>query len=147
MVSDEAIADAIAQGQALQIAGNRVGAQANYLALWDAATREANHYQGSIVAHFLAHAQTEAAAQRDWHERALRAAEAALAQDDKRVRAFLPSLHANLAEVSLRLGQRALAREHLAQARANEAALRDDGYGRMMRGLIARLTQELAGDL
>jgi hypothetical protein len=71
----------------------------------------------------------------------------ALALGDERVRAFLPSLHANLAEVSLRLGRRAQARAHLDQAWARETVLRDDGYGRMMRGPIARLTWELADNL
>lgn len=146
MTSDQAIADAISRGQALEIAGDRAGAQAHYQAIWARATRTANQYQASIAAHFMAHAQTEAEAQRMWHQRALRAAEAALALGDERMRAFLPSLHANLAEVSLRLGRRAQARAHLDQAHASEAALHDDGYGRMMRGLIARLAQELAND-
>lgn len=145
-MGEQTIADTIMRAQTLQIAGDRAGAHAAYMVLWDEAQRTADYYQASIAAHFMAHAQTEAEAQHMWHERGLRAAEAALALGDERVRTFLPSLHANLAEVSLRLGRRTQARVHLDQARASEAVLQDDGYGRMMRGLIARLTQELAHD-
>jgi hypothetical protein len=54
---------------------------------------------------------------------------------------FYSSLHANLADVYLRLGQHNQARQHVERARAVEAALPDDGYGQMIRRLIARLSE------
>jgi len=58
---------------------------------------------------------------------------------DERVRGFYPSLYANVAEVNLRLGDRAEARRWIARARETAPSLPDDGYGRMIRSLIDRV--------
>jgi hypothetical protein len=137
---DQALVEAISRGQALEIRGDRAGARAVYEGMWIEATRVGDLYQACAAAHFLAHTYAEPEAQLEWHLRALHAGEVA---GDERVRAFYPSLHANLAEVYLRLNDRIQAREHLDQAHAAEYILQDDGYGRMLRGLIARLTQDL----
>jgi hypothetical protein len=133
----------LSRAQECAVRGDRAGAQALYADLWAAATRAEDHYWACVVAHFMAHAQDVAAAQLDWHRRALQAAETA---DPERVRAFYPSLQANLAEVYLRLDRLPEARTHLIQARAAAPALADDGYGLMIRRLIARLTQALTPD-
>jgi len=80
----------------------------------------------STIAHFMAHAHTDAAMQRDWHLRSLQAADAV---GDERVHGFYPSLYANLGEVNLRLGNLAQVREYTNKAREVAYMLSDDGYG------------------
>ena len=133
--------DKIGQAQDLAANGDREGARALYDALWVEATRAGDQYQACVVAHFLAHAHVEPEAQLDWHLRALQAANAV---GDERVRAFYPSLHANLGDVYLRLGNLTQAQEHIDKARETEHVLPDDGYGRLVRSLINRLTQTLS---
>jgi len=67
--------------------------------------------------------------------------EATKAADDERVRTFYSSLYANVAEVYLRLGNLTQAREHIDKARETAYVLPDDGYGRMIRSLIVRVSQ------
>ena len=56
----------------------------------------------------------------------------------------MPSLHANLAEDYLKLGDAATASEQLALARGFLGELQDDGYGRMVRGGIELIGRRLA---
>jgi hypothetical protein len=109
-----------------------------YEALWDSATRVEDQYQACIVAHFMAHAHVEPVTQLDWHLRALHAADAV---GDERVRGFYPSLYANLGETCLRLGDLTRAGQYTEMARAAEQVLPNDFYGRMIRSLIARITE------
>lgn len=131
------------RAQECMVRGDRDAARALYADLWTATTRAGDPYWACVVAHFMAHAQDAPEAQLDWHQRALRAADAV---GDGRVRAFYPSLHANLAEVYGRLNRLVEARHHLDAARAAAPALADDGYGQMIHRLIARLTQTLTPD-
>jgi tetratricopeptide (TPR) repeat protein len=142
-MEDSAMIDTIDQAQALVASGDHEDALALYDALWVEATRAENQYQACVVAHFLAHAHIEPDAQLDWHLRALQAAESV---GDERVRAFYPSLHANLGDVYLRLDNPTQAQEHINKAREIEHVLPDDGYGRMVRSLIVRLTQTVERD-
>ncbi len=137
-MEDSAMIDTIDQAQALLANGDHEGAHALYEALWVEASRTQDQYQACIIAHFLAHAHVEPHAQLDWHLRALHAADTV---GDERVRAFYPSLHANLGDVYLRLGNFTRAQEHINKAREIEHVLPDDGYGRMIRSLIVRLMQ------
>jgi tetratricopeptide (TPR) repeat protein len=140
-LEDSTMIDKIGQAQDLAANGDREGARALYDALWAEATRAGDQYQACVVAHFLAHAHVEPEAQLDWHLRALQAANAV---GDERVRAFYPSLHANLGDVYLRLGNLTQAQEHIDKARETEHVLPDDGYGRLVRSLIIRLTQTVS---
>jgi hypothetical protein len=142
-MEDSAMIDTIGRAQDLAANGDREGARALYDTLWVEATRAGDHYQACVVAHFLAHAHIEPEAQLDWHLRALQAADAV---GDERVRAFYPSLHANLGDVYLRLDNLSQAQEHIDKAREAERVLPDDGYGRMIRSLIVRLTQTVERD-
>ena len=142
-MEDSAMIDMIGRAQDLVANGDREGALALYNALWAEATRVEDQYQACIVGHFMAHAHIEPEAQLVWHLRALQRANAV---GDERVLAFYPSLHANLGDVYLRLGNLAQAQEHIDKAREAEHILPDDGYGRMIRSLIVRLTQTLEGD-
>lgn len=144
-MGDAEIRAAVGRAQALEVRGEREAARTAYLGLWEEATRTGDRYVACIAAHFLAHAHDAPEAQLDWHLRALHAAEAADATGDARVRAFYPSLHANLADVYLRRGDRARAEAHVGHARDAEHLLADDAYGRTVRSLIARLARDVEG--
>src|SRR5215212_1142576 len=135
-MDDQVLMDEIGRAQALKAQGDRAGARALYAELWAIVGDAADRYGACLIAHFMAHTQTEPAAQLQWHQRALAAAEAV---GDERVQTFYPSLHANLAEVSLRLGDPAAARRHVEQARAAASNLADDGYGQSVHLLIDRI--------
>ncbi|MGH3631631.1 MAG: hypothetical protein ACRDRL_29860 [Sciscionella sp.] len=60
------------------------------------------------------------------------------------VAGFYPSLHLNLAECYRKLGELDLAREHLDRGRASVGALRNDGYGEMIKVGLDRLADRLA---
>ena len=137
-MEDSAMIDQISRAQDLVANGDREGACALYDGLWTEAIHTENQYQACVVAHFLAHTHVEPEAQLDWHLRALQAADAV---GDERVRAFYPSLHANLGDVYLRLGNLTQAQKHIDKAHETEHVLPDDGYGRMLRSLIIRLTE------
>lgn len=142
-MEDSAMIDKIGRAQDLAANGDHAGARAIYDALWAEATRGGDQYQACVVAHFLAHAHVDPEAQLAWHLHALQAADAV---GDERVHSFYPSLHANLGDVYLRLGNLTQAQEHIDKARETEGVLLDDGYGRLMRSLIIRLTQAIERD-
>ncbi|HEX6605584.1 MAG TPA: hypothetical protein VF276_01600, partial [Chloroflexia bacterium] len=130
----------LARAQALAVQGRREAARALYAEPYAEATGAEDPYWASVAAHFLAHLAGTPEAQRDWHLRALQAADAV---GHERVAAFYPSLHANLAEVYLRLHNPAQARAHLAQAHAARQCL-PPGTGDPSVGLlIERVTQAL----
>jgi hypothetical protein len=138
---DDSLTTAINEGQARAARGDRAGAGALWAAAWARAMAAGDGYAACVAAHLAAHMQEGAAAQRDWHERALRGAEAAA---PARVVAFYPSLRANLAEVCLRLGDRAQAQAHLRAAQEAAPILPDDAYGASVRLLIDRVAAALA---
>jgi hypothetical protein len=128
----------IGQASTLANTGRREEARSLLDTLWAEVTSAGDEFHACVVAHFMAHAQDTAGPQLDWHLRSLRAAERV---DDDRVRAFYPSLHANLADTYLRLGNRAAARPHIDRAREVEHVLQEDAYGQTVKGLIARLAE------
>lgn len=139
-MEDNMLTDKICHAQELVSYGDREGACTLYIDLWDEAVRTENQYQACIVAHFMAHTHVEPEEQFDWHLRALHAADSV---GDERVSTFYPSLYANLGEVSLRLGDLAQARMYIVRASETEHVLQDDGYRRLLRSLIVRVTQAI----
>ena len=104
-----------------------------------------------LLAHFLAEAQPDPAQELSWDLRALQVADEL---SDARLRAwqptlsvaaFRPSLLLNVAASYRKVGDVAMARATVAQAQAASLVLADDGYGRLIRGGIARIAQDLAG--
>ena len=87
-----------------------------------------------------------------WDQRALAAAD--LLTDDRVARAgvpmsvaaLYPSLHLNLGECYRRLGDLDRAHECLQRAQAGIGALGDDDCGKLIRGGLSRLTQQLADE-
>jgi hypothetical protein len=97
----------------------------------------------------MADVQDDVAEELLWDQRALAAADSLT---DERVAeggvaagvaAFYPSLHLNIAECHRKLGDLAQARRHLEQGRAAVGALPDDGYGRLIRSGLDRLSERL----
>lgn len=138
---DPALVATIERAQLLAQGEEQAAARALLLPFWDAALRTDDQPTACVVAHYLAHAQETPAAALDWHRRALAAADAA---DDERLHTFYPSLHANVAEAALRIGDLTAARQHVVAAQAIAHRLGADGYGRMSRALIARLATATA---
>jgi hypothetical protein len=141
--SDEAlsrISAAVALG-----ATDRDASRAGLTAIW-AEVEAGDPLHRCVLAHYLADLQDDVRDELRWDLRALAAADevddGAVAHELD-VRALYPSLHLNLGDDYRRLGAAVQAREHLAQARAAEHVLPDDGYGRMIRGGIADLARRL----
>lgn len=136
MTPDGPLVARIVAARTLADGGDYVAARAQLDALWDEVTLARDHFHACVVAHYRAHLEETLDGLLHWHVRALAAADAV---GDERVRPFYPSLHGNLADTYLCLGDAAHARQHVEQARATEHLLAADGYGAMVHGLIARL--------
>jgi hypothetical protein len=132
--------------------GERAAAADRFAELWDEADSGPDPLHRVLVAHYAADVQDEAAESLAWNLRALTAAGSTTDDGvrrhhpDLRVAAFYPSLHLNLARDYLTLGDEGSAREHVAAAEAGIDVLPDDGYGRMVRAGLARITADLAGE-
>jgi hypothetical protein len=139
----------IAAAQELAVAGDREGARAAFAAVWADVGEDGDALHVVSLAHYTADLQDDPHVELEWDLRALRAAERLGDERAQRhhrsssVRGFLPSLHLNLAADHAKLGDADAALRHLAAAEAAAPALADDGYGRMIRGGIARLRAQL----
>jgi len=124
------------------------GGHEGLLEQWRATSAD-EHARRCVLAHYLADGEPELADEVAWDELALR--EHALLDDDAltaigipSARAMAPSLHLNLADGYRRSGLVADAEVQLAAGLAASDALGDDGYGRMVRGGLERLAEQLA---
>ncbi|PQP17718.1 hypothetical protein [Rhodococcus opacus] len=150
MDTPDAVMARIAQGQELAVAGDREGARRIFEEVWDAlAGPTPDPLHVVTLAHYMADVQTDPAEELRWDLRALTAADS-LTDDRARqhhsslqVAGFYPSLHLNVAAAHHALGQSSEARHHLDRAAQSCEHLTDDGYGRMIRGAVARLRAEL----
>lgn len=130
--------------------GDRAEARALFAATWDDVGGDGDPFHRCAVAHSMADVQDDPHDELAWDLRALEAAD--LLTDERieaggvagSVRGFYPSLHLNLADVYLRLGQDDLSREHLLLGRAALDALSDDGYAHMIRDALDRVERELS---
>lgn len=135
--------------EAVQL-GDRTRGRELLTALWDEIGPTGDALHRCTLAHYLADLQDTADAELVWDERAL-AAVADLTDDRAQtyhhalqVRAFLPSLHLNLADVHRRLGNATGAHAHLATARSLVGQLPNDPYGDLVRAGIGHVEQALA---
>jgi hypothetical protein len=141
-----AIGAAVGQGRA----GERAPARDALGRLWEQAGDTGDALHRCSIAHYLADLQDAVEDELLWDQRAL----AAVADlNDERaqrfhaslqVRAFLPSLHLNLADAYRRIGDQDRAQHHLTGAGALAAELPDDAYGAMIRGGIRQVAELLA---
>ena len=133
--------------------GRREDARRLFARIWDEIGRErGDPLHVCVLAHAMADVQDDVHDELAWDLRALTAAdqltEARLGQAGVLlpVAGLYPSLHLNLAECYRRLGDPSRAREHLQKARAGIGALGDDGYGRLIRSGLERLTRLLPSE-
>lgn len=141
-----AMAAAVEQGRA----GDRTAARETLERLWDQVGEHGDALHRCSIAHYTADLQDSVTDELMWDERALAAA--TVLTDERaqeyhaslQVRAFLPSLHLNLADAHRRAGNAAQARHHLAAAAALADILPDDAYAQMIRSGIAKNQAALA---
>lgn len=141
----------IHEAQLRAAAGERAGARADLVALWDEIGGEDGDLLHAVsLAHFLADLQDDPVDELEWDRRALRAADGLTDERAQRyhsslaVRGFYPSLHLNLAADHVKLGDRDAARHHLDRVEAGFADLPPGEYADMIVGAVARLRSELA---
>ena len=142
-------------GQAVELhhhRGEREAARLLFAELWaEIGGEQGDPLHVCVLAHAMADVQDDVHQELVWDRRALAAAD--LLTGDRVARAgvalpvagLYPSLHLNLSDCYRRLGDLGRAREHLRLARDGIGALGDDDYGRLIKGGLDRLTQQLAG--
>jgi hypothetical protein len=128
--------------------GDADGARRRLAELWDEPEVQADPLVRCALAHHAADLEPGTADELRWDLRALAAADEVTPERAQThhaslsIAGFYPSLHLNLGDDHLRLGDLEAARHHLDLGRAAVPALADDGYGRMIRagldGLAAR---------
>jgi hypothetical protein len=146
MIGGRAVTDAvmeqIRQAQEMNVGGDPAGARAILEGLWVSADAPLHR---CAIAHYLADLQESVDDELRWDELALQAFpdvsdERTREYDDTwRARAFLPTLHLNLADVHRRAGHPERARHHLTEAAAAVDALPGDEYGAMIRDALDKV--------
>ncbi|NUW37934.1 hypothetical protein HTZ77_42040 [Nonomuraea sp. SMC257] len=130
--------------------GRRDAAREMFAQIWeDIGGEQGDPLHVCVLAHSMADVQDDVRQELTWDLRALAAAE--LVTDERVARAgvplsvagLYPSLHLNVSDCYRKLGDLGRAREHLRQARAGIGALGDDEYGRLIRGGLERLAEQL----
>ncbi|MDG4839251.1 hypothetical protein O7631_22250 [Micromonospora sp. WMMD967] len=140
------IVEAVQLGQA----GDPTEARHRLTALWDEIGAAGDALHRCTVAHYLADLQETPEVEVVWDERALAAVtdltdeRAQQHHHALQVRAFLPSLHLNLADVHRRLRDPDRARAHLSTARSLAEHLPADQYGDLVRAGIQHVDRALA---
>ncbi|MDQ8044140.1 MAG: hypothetical protein AAGC46_05600 [Solirubrobacteraceae bacterium] len=151
MTTPEPMLVRIAAATSLGSRGEPRAAELELTKIWDELGDDGDPLHRCAVAHALADLQPEVREELAWDLRALDAAagitdERAAAATGTAARGFAPSLHLNVAEAYRKLGDLPSARVHVDKGLAHVDALEDDGYGRMIHGGLARLSERLAAD-
>jgi hypothetical protein len=139
----------VGEAMALSQQGDRAGARSLFLALWEEVGPDGDPFHRCAIAHSMADVQDAPGDELVWD---LRALEAADVLTDERVAAggvpgsvggFYPSLHLNLADVYLRLGDGYRAAEHVVACKAALGALEESGYKQMIVEAVERVDGQL----
>lgn len=133
--------------------GRREEARRLFARVWDEIGGErGDPLHVCVLAHAMADVQDDVHEELLWDRRALTAADqltdARTAQAGVLlpVAGLYPSLHLNLADCYRRLGDLGRARDHLRRARAGIGVLGDDGYARLIKDGLQRLTRLLSAE-
>ncbi|WP_440104111.1 hypothetical protein [Streptosporangium sp. H16] len=130
--------------------GQREAARDLFAQIWDdIGGEQGDPLHVCVLAHSMADVQDDVHQELMWDLRALAAAD--LVTDEQVAQAgvplsvagLYPSLHLNLSDCYRKLGDLGRAREHLQQARAGIGALGDDEYGKLIKGGLERLAEQL----
>lgn len=151
MAEPDATMTQIGKGLELSQRGEREGARRVFAQVWsDIGGENGDPLHRCALAHAMADVQDDVCDEIVWDLRALEAADliteerATQAGVSRPVSGFYSSLHLNLGECYRKLGDLDRAREHLQHGQAAVGALRDDGYGQMIKGGLGRLAERLA---
>jgi len=137
----------IAEGITLRHASQREAARLRFSQLWAEIGPGGDAFHRCALAHSMADVQDDPRDELVWDLRALEAADALTELDTPApcsVSAFYPSLHLNLGDVYLRLGDLGRAQEHLERGQGASAALGTDRYGWLVTEALARLAERLS---
>ncbi|MGW3353137.1 hypothetical protein ACWDA3_58450 [Nonomuraea rubra] len=130
--------------------GKREAARELFAQIWDdIGGEQGDPLHVCVLAHSMADVQDDVDQELMWDLRALAAV--GLVTDERVAQAgvplsvagLYPSLHLNLSECYRKLGDLDRAREHLQHARDGIGALGDDDYGRLIKGGLERLAEQL----
>jgi tetratricopeptide (TPR) repeat protein len=116
-----------AQGMSLEGEGKFQQAKELFLRAWQEAVTD---FEKSTAAHYVARHQDSIVEKLQWDETAL---QFALKIKDEPMKAYLPSLHLNIAKCYEDLKDLSNARKHYQCAGNYTTTLPDDGYGNMIR--------------
>ncbi|MEU1527329.1 hypothetical protein ABZ413_34575 [Nocardia rhamnosiphila] len=139
-------------GEAAQLnhSGEREAARLLFAEIWEEIGGEdGDPLRRCTLAHSIADAQEDVQQELAWDLRALAAADqltdADLTQSGVTlsVAGLYPSLHLNLSDCYLKLGDLDRAREHLRHAQNTIGALGDDEYGQLIKDGLEQLTEKL----
>ncbi|MFF3441937.1 hypothetical protein [Streptosporangium sp. NPDC002721] len=130
--------------------GQREAARDLFAKIWDdIGGEQGDPLHVCVLAHSMADVQDDVRQELMWDLRALAAVgmitdeRVAQAGVPLSVAGLYPSLHLNLSDCYRKLGDLDSAREHLRQARAGIGALNDDDYGRLIKGGLEQLAEQL----
>lgn len=150
MTGPDEIMQRLGDGVAAHQQGERSLARTILQGVWDdIGGSEGDPFHRCGVAHSMADVQDKIQDELTWDLRALEAAE--LLTDERvkaagvagTARSFYPSLHLNLADVYLRLGDTDNALRHVHSGNASLLEIDDNGYFAMIREGLARIATEL----
>src|SRR4030088_1701405 len=140
---------AIHEGLQLHCSGDRAAARARFSELWNEIGEDGDPLHRCALAHYMADVRDDPAEELEWDLLALRAADS-LTDDRAKtyhaslaVQGFYPSLHLNLGEDYRKLGDLAVACEHLELARAKLDALGENDYAAAIRAALDGLAERL----
>jgi hypothetical protein len=149
-IEPDAVMARIGEGIARSQQGDALAARALFTEVWEQLPADGDALHRCALAHSMADVQDDPADELRWDLRALAAAEqlsdarVADATAATSVAAFLPSLHLNLADVYLRLGDLDASAQHVDAAEPSLGALPQHGYREMIADGLARLRSRLA---
>lgn len=148
-MAEDAVMDRIVAAIGQLHSGDRDGARAAFAEIWSQMGDDADPFHVCTLSHYMADAQDDVASELEWDLRALEAADrvtdgrAKAHHESLSIRSFYPSLHLNVGDAYLRLGQVGKASEHVRAAEAALGDLADSPLAEMTRTGIARLARRV----
>jgi tetratricopeptide (TPR) repeat protein len=121
--------------------GDREEARQALEDIWDGLGEEGNAFYRCVAAHYIADMQDDLQEELAWDIRALEIADAHAG--DPSIRAFLPSLHLNLADCYRLMGDFDKAGEHADKGMELSAVLGNDRYGHTVREGLFRVSSQI----
>lgn len=129
--------------------GLRSEAREHFEAIWVEIQHDPRPLHECVLAHFMADTQEDPLKELEWDQRALAAAthctdaEAKQCEGNLSIAAFLPSLHLNLGDDYLRLGDIASSGRHLELGLTACSELPDTPYADLIRNALQGLAERL----